>query len=430
VLLPRKLRETVKQVQPIECGIPWKIGEFYFSDLLRYVFMVGLITFACVYWLVPFHGHVEAAALALCAGNKAFTQTGGTPEYPTIVLLDNEHFIPECENEYLTQNYVPKYYLGAQGNANSLKDDSRKKMTLQYAFSGCSNDKVWLHKDNEDPGECKSVTKYFTRNLPVDVAAGGNPAPPQCKRFEPTLGDGTCSATDNPASCAWPWQTYQCEEYPPGKLNREACGADLSVYATLQASCNIWESTFNVPHPTANCLIVDYCTGKGGTTNCLAMAGEMALAIGNVNAYGTNSTVIQDAVTSGLATALDIPSSTVTVLQVRGFSYDWDALKRFQGPGRRLSGRRTSVLGSFLASSWAEADALIDSDNISQIKFLISSMPVNLIPSTIPKRIATLVSQMNSELGNGTVTSANFTSWPPIYATDVHVESVAESISQ
>jgi len=423
VFLPRKVKASVEQLKAIECGKPCKIGPFHASDLLRYVLTGGLILFAYFYWLDPFHGSVEAAAMALCGGRKDFSQTGGTADISTVVLLENQDFISGCPDEHFENNYLPNHYPRVNRSRQKKQmttwqydlaatEETRLRTTLQYAFSNCSSGQI-----TDPDGECKTVTEYFTRNLPDGVEPGGSSAPPQCKRFDPEQTATTCQSTQSGESCTWTWQGFQCEGgNPPGSLHQRACSS--SDFDQLKDSCHVWEDIFSQTHPSMNCLIPKSCT----TLYCLGMAGQLALTIGNVNTYEANENVTKAAISSGLSTALGVSSNSVTILQIRGWPVDWDRVQTLLGPPKGVS-QQVQAEGGLLDSFWEDTEPPVDNNSIALVKFLVSSLPVTLIPSSIPESATQLAVQIDTALGNGTVTSVQFTPWPPLFAADTDVKN-------
>merc|ERR1719223_1591079 len=243
VLLNRKLKTTVENVKPIAAGKPCKIGAYHVGDLLRYALATALLVFACFYWLAPFAGNVEAAAMALCAGNTKFSQTGGSTELSTIVLLKNDDFVSECSKNFFQETYLPNAYSGVNrsgpkktlaGRSSSLSSqdiaEKRKKATLQYAYSSCPKGQIARVSD----GECETISEQLVANLPDGVDAGGNAEPPTCPRFQPGQEGAACNKVKPPESCWWTWRGFTCEQgLPPGYLRNAACASDLTNFQQL-----------------------------------------------------------------------------------------------------------------------------------------------------------------------------------------------------
>jgi len=252
VLLPTELKTEVEEIKTIKVGKSCKLCDFHLSDLFRYTVAAGLLLFACLWWLRPFHFHVQAAAQALCAGNTAFSQTGGNQETPRIVLLDTHDFISECsatvKQDYLTSK---KYYgikadyiFAGEITPAKLLEDRRMKATLQYAFSGCPSGEAKTGK------VCKPVAAKLMDMLPGGVAPG-NPEPPRCQRFRPEQKGETCRTVGPSVSCASTWRAFKCEHLPPGNWHKRAC--DTSTKKKILDSCHVWEELFKQQHPFLNC---------------------------------------------------------------------------------------------------------------------------------------------------------------------------------
>lgn len=185
----------------------------------------------------------------------------------------------------------------------------------------------------------------------------------------------------------------------------------------------------------------------GGRTDCLTMTGQLALNIANVTTYEANETATKNAIASGLSAALGVNSGTVTILQIRGWTTDWTTIETLsnsqsQGPGAPVGGRRMEAVETLATTQGGQSTprrmqsyslslyndtVIVDSTGISLIKFLISSLPVTLLPDSIPGRAATLATQIDTEFGNGTVSSAQFTPWPAVFAS---IDMVAQEMKR
>lgn len=355
--------------------------------------------------------------MALCAGRKDFSQTGGVSGLSTIVLLNRSDFISGCSDEHFENNYLPNYYPSVNRSRQKKAmtalqfdtetvEQTRLRATLQHAFSqNCSNGEIWSPE-----GECTAVTEEFMNGLPDGVEPGSDSALRQCTRFNSQQGAATCKSTDSGEACAWTWQGFTCEQgNPPGVLHQRACS-----YSTLDQigdSCHIWEETFSQKHPVVNCLIPEYCEHA---INCLNLASHLALTIGSSTSYEANETATRSAISSGLSTALGVDS--VKILQIRGWSVDWDEVETLLGPPS-ASSQQVQNSGGVLDSFWEDTEPILDNSSITLVKFVVTSLPVTLLPSSIPGTAATLAAQIDRELGNGTVVSVQFTPWPPFFAT-------------
>lgn len=359
----------------------------------------------------------------------------------TIVLLENHDYVSSCTGNFFRDEYLPNYYSGVNrsgsnqdfsgrsGSSTAASRDTRLKATLQYAYSTCPSGQVRAPK-----GNCVTISEPLKRNLPAGVGAGGNPAPPQCKRFHPEQRAATCSATSPLESCWWTWQGYKCEKGdvpgPPGNLHQAACAGDLSEYQKLDESCRVWEDIFSQQHPSANCLIRDYCQHPRKSTDCLSLNGQLALKIVNVTTYEANETLTSAAISSGLSATLGVQSSTVTILQIRGWSVNWTAVQALSSSQSGAPGQSRRMAGSASFTKWEDTEPIVDNTTgISLVNFLVSSLPVALIPSSIPGRAATLATRIDTELGSGTVvTSAQFTPWPPSFASSDEVSGTMRKL--
>jgi len=422
VLLPRRLKTMIKNVGCIEGSTRCKIVRRLMPNLIRYVLAPGLIIFSWYQWLGPFHGNVEAAAMALCAGNTGFLQTGADANLSTVVVLDTKNFTSICPSTAspFEDNYFLKYYgINTSGQKEGLSrtteelKQARLRTTLLYAFNNrCPSGQI------QDPyGKCTLASERFHRpfrKLTRPVEAGGNIAVPQCKAFDPKLGAAACSATNPMPSCRWTWQRYQCEQgSPPGLLHQLACPQTFTKFTALEKSCEVWEDWFQEQHPLVDCNIRKICR-KVRTTDCRRLVGQLNLAVRNVSRYQASQGTTEAAISSGLSAALGVDASTVVILQVRGWPVSISAEKdwNLKLPSSRSSQRRILTHLEWMNTWWEETGPKVDSNSISLVRFGVRQLPVTLVERSIPGRIAATMAEWmdnTTELDDGTVTSVNFT---------------------
>jgi len=227
-------------------------------------------------------------------------------------------------------------------------------------------------------------------------------------------------------------ERYRCEEQRvPGWLYDEACPKDhdFASWDALSASCWVWETLFGLEHPEANCLVLKLCNKP--EVNCLFLLGHLALTIGNVTAYQANQSATEAAISRSISTALGLPQDSVSILQIRGWRPNTATFERLEddpqsssSQSRMLSPKtyRSPSVSSPFYELWEETEPIVDNSNISMVKFYAASLPVTLRWNSLPERAASLAAHMDKELGDGTVTSAQFTPWPPVYA---HMDEVS-----
>jgi len=358
--------------------------------------------------------------MALCAGDMGFVQTGGNANLSTVIILETQNFTSTYSKSLCENKYLPKYYPGfnASGQNKALPEQSslekytseelqqaRLRTALQYAFNGCPSGQVKGLK-----GRCTMVCDRFQRSfrqVTGGAEVGGNIHMPLCKGFDHKLGAAACSATEPMQNCSWPWPRYACEEgTPPGLLYSKACPADVIEYTALSESCKVWEDTFRKQHPFVDCDIVDICRTER-TTDCRWLVGHLALTVRNVHNYEADRQTTQEAIASGLSTALGVDRSTVVILQVQGWPVN-DLVKTEWGlklPQPRMLGHLP-----WMNTWWDETGPKVDSDNVSLVRFGVKRLPATLLLRSIPGRIATMAEWMNNatNLGNGCLTSVKF----------------------
>jgi len=383
----------------------------------------GTIISACVYWLMPFHANVEATAMILCGGELGFSQMGGTVDLNTVVIMNTSDFVSDCSSKKTFNDYLNKYY-GVNISTSSPPSNhsygdvagNRDKATLAFAYQDCPAGQIMGPNRSGKDRECTEMNEALKEVLKnLDVEVGGNHAlPPTCPQFDPEQPSQTCNSVP-PVSCAWSWQAYKCERNrpPPGYLQQAACTEDLEARDVLYESCHIWQDLFNTTHPSANCDILDKCSKS---TDCLTMAGQLELTVRRGSVFQANPTETQAALANGLSRALGIPRYAVTILQIHGRPYNWLQVKDLIDSQGLVPSRRLQAVASRDLAPWEygapDGDGkIVVTNNVSQAKFIVSALPVSLLPSSIPEREGTLLAQLNTELGNDVLSRAEFRVW-------------------
>jgi len=154
-----------------------------------------------------------------------------------------------------------------------------------------------------------------------------------------------------------------------------------------------------------------------GTTDCPNLVSQLAITIGNATTYEANETATAAAISSSLSTALNVPSEDVTVLQIRGWPINLQKISSLLS--RRMQAPPEGSLDSF----WMNTEPIVDSNGVAMVKFLVERLPVTLPPRSIPGRAAQLAALIDTALGKGSVTSVQFTPWPPWFPTKSELQS-------
>jgi len=389
-------------------------------DLLRYLVTIGFIVLAIVGYLLPFHSNVRAAEHALCGGQWDFTWQTGNQTVSRIVLVNNSDWATSCnQKDYLAKHYPRLYnesHVAAEGEVLEDHDLAAIRLTsvLRNAFSSCQSGEILSQ------GVCAPISSGLAEALPSDVMPGGNPKSPQCSRFQPQLGTQACSPPAFHKSCTWSEYSKICEKDvdPPGYFQQQACQTERT--ASLQESCHVWEDVFGAQHPLKNCDITRLC--RANELQCIVMTGQLVLDVSNATAFESSKSTTESAIVNALASALKVVSSTVDVLQVRGWEHNWPST----GPGRRLS---TNSYNFAFEDIWNVTGSVVV-NGTAMVKYAVQRLPETLLPSTIPSKTGDLSAQISANLVQDgiVVTSAEFSPWPPNFWTTEQYQAALQKM--
>jgi len=302
VLLPHRLRTKLDRVKPMPCSDRGrKMLGFVVHDWIRYMLTVGLVLIAVFVYLAPFHQNIEAAATALCGGQKDFSFKVDPTSASTITLMNSTGYIGSCSEEDRDAHMSAFYGIRANHSARTPTRDAEdmEAATLQavlaYAFKGCDPDLL-----ADSSGVCRPVPPALQGLLPDGVRPGANIDPAVCPTLQVGAGARACGAVEPPASCLWTWHNHRCEDDTiwPGIVHETACSANL------MDSCDEWRHNLGRSHPTQNCFIVDWCGGP--YYNCLAGYGQLDIEIRNYTLFNLNETLVWGSIEESLWEVINI----------------------------------------------------------------------------------------------------------------------------
>ncbi|CAJ1366377.1 unnamed protein product, partial [Effrenium voratum] len=365
VLLTEKLRGLLPKIEPLTCGTTTR-RDTPMRDLMRYLITAGVIGFSCYYWLLPFSRNVEAAAMALCGGYQDFSYEGGTQVSNSVVLKPASYgtdlFVADCDPAS-EATYLSKYYIAGinRSQTQSIQkmsidqlDKMKKKEVMDFAlntfFSGCGSGRMLGPQPENGDRTCMNVPESLTRNLPAEVKPGESSLPPNCPRFNSSLG---CQAVTLPNTCVWSWLSAKCDGIsPPGQMQTSACESEYPVM------CQTWDQ-FGKQHPTMNCAAWSRC--PEGQYECMRVETSLDFTMNDISLADPNifPTVVARAIiniTGGVLDELNIYAN---------FNELWNAqsVRRLSTPTTHLSGTVSITL-----------------------------LPANFFPNILPDNNASLVS--------------------------------------